>query len=473
MNGARAYLARLGITDRIAPVIVPAFVMACVAFGGASQENLLQSAALPLAAIVCLMWILFDRSLEDMPRTATAVLWFTAGYVLIAALQLVPLPPDVWTRLPGRGAVQAGFAVFGGPLPWLPLSQAPEKTLSSLLQILPPLAVFMMAVKLRWRHAIAPMLWTLPLLGAASLALGAVQAMGGEASDLYIYPTTNRGQPVGFFANVNHQASFLVMCLPFVGALVASLRHRSQTGEGVVEKVVLAIALGGACVTGVIVAGSIAGYILLGPALICAIIIASARGGDGAGRSIAALLVGIIALAAALASSPFVEKAGTSLDNGRLSRGEIYANTIEGIREQGIVGAGLGAFQQVYPRFENPDVVYPTYANHAHNDYLEMAFEAGLAGVALLAGLIVWWLTQAMAIWRGPLNEEGRVRCAAAIATAVVLLHSLVDYPLRTTAIASVAAFCLAAMIAVRRRPVRPSPSVADNDATDARNIVL
>jgi O-antigen ligase len=180
-----------------------------------------------------------------------------------------------------------------------------------------------------------------------------------------------------------------------------------------------------------------------------------------------------VLLAAALATSPFVEKAGTSLDGGHLSRTEIYANTLKGIEEQVIVGAGLGAFQQVYPRFEDPDVVYPTYDNHAHNDYLEITFEAGLAGVALVVGLIVWWLAQAVGVWRGPLNEEGRLRAAAVIATAVVLLHSLVDYPLRTTAIASVAAFCLAAMIAERRRKTRQEPPAPEEEGADARNIVL
>jgi len=233
----------------------------------------------------------------------------------------------------------------------------------------------------------------------------------------------------------------------------------------------------GACVTGVIVAGSIAGHILLAPALIAAIVIDRSRASPGGqNRSVALFVIAFLALAGALASSPFVMSAGgsweanTSLEGGHLSRQQVFANTIEGVKEQAIVGAGLGAFEQVYPRYEDPNVVSTRFANHAHNDYLEFVFETGVVGILLIGGMLVWWAGQAARIWSGPINEEGRLRRAATIATAVLLLHSLADYPLRTTASAAVAALCLAAMVAVRRGPKRAG---ADEDASAARNIEI
>lgn len=72
------------------------------------------------------------------------------------------------------------------------------------------------------------MAWTIPLLGAASALLGLAQVFTGDQSPLYLYDFTSRGLPAGFFSNFNHQASFLLMCLPFTAALAGRLRRDSE-----------------------------------------------------------------------------------------------------------------------------------------------------------------------------------------------------------------------------------------------------
>ena len=59
----------------------------------------------------------------------------------LIAIQLVPLPPAIWTALPGRDFVANGYALLGQPLPWLPISLAPYQTIASALWLLPPLAI--------------------------------------------------------------------------------------------------------------------------------------------------------------------------------------------------------------------------------------------------------------------------------------------------------------------------------------------
>jgi O-antigen ligase len=467
------------LIERARPGVLPGFLIACVAFGGASQENAIQSSALPLVAVFCLFWLAFDRRFSPMPKSARVVVWFAAAFVAIALIQLVPLPPDLWAHLPGRAGVKAGFEALGVPLPWLPLSLAPEKTISATLQILPPLAVFLIAVKSPWRQAIAPIAWLLPLLGAASVALGVAQVLGGEKSPLYLYPTTNRDAPVGFFSNTNHLASFLVLCVPFVGVLLGRLRRSQQSGNAVVERVVFAVSLGGLCIAGVAIAGSLAGYILLLPALIAAFGIArkAKTGSGGDRRSVLAFFFGMLALAMALATSPYVLRATSSFDSaladGNLSRPELFARTIEGIEAQWPIGAGLGAFREAYPRFENADIVTSRYANHAHNDYLEFVFDAGVMGACLILAVLIWWGRRTVGIWTSALDEEGRMRRAASVAIAIVVLHSLVDYPLRTTASAAVAAFCLAVMISVRSRAGPGEAAIFDPPNDNDRNVVI
>ena len=41
-------------------------------------------------------------------------------------IDIVPLPPELWTALPGRSEIVANYRLLGVPLPWLPLSLAPE-----------------------------------------------------------------------------------------------------------------------------------------------------------------------------------------------------------------------------------------------------------------------------------------------------------------------------------------------------------
>ena len=61
-----------------------------------------------------------------------------------------------------------------------------------------------------------------------------------------------------------------------------------------------------------------------------------------------------------------------------------------------------------------------------------------------------WWGGRAFAIWRSP--DAAEMARAACIASAAILLHSLVDYPLRTAAIATSMAMVLALMADPARR---------------------
>jgi O-antigen ligase len=106
------------------------------------------------------------------------------------------------------------------------------------------------------------------------------------------------------------------------------------------------------------------------------------------------------------------------------------------------LGSGLGSFVRVYRLYESPDAVTNKYVIHAHNDYVEIALELGLAGVFLLLLFLEWWISQSIAVWRR--GEDGPWARAASIASGTVLVHSLVDFPLRSAAIAACFAMCLA-----------------------------
>ena len=87
-------------------------------------------------------------------------------------------------------------------------------------------------------------------------------------------------------------------------------------------------------------------------------------------------------------------------------------------------------------------------------------------GVALIVAFIAWWLVAAKRVWRSA--EAGPYARAASIASAAILVHSIVDFPLRTAAISACFAMCLALL--VERRPVERQDSA---DLRPARHLVV
>ena len=118
------------------------------------------------------------------------------------------------------------------------------------------------------------------------------------------------------------------------------------------------------------------------------------------------------------------------------------------------LGSGLGSFRRIYAVYEDHDRLDPTaYVPHAHNDYVELALETGIPGLIVLLLFLLWWGRAAWRAWAGP--GSGDYARAAAVASAAILVHSLVDFPLRTAGISAVFAMCLALMI--RQRPAAPA----------------
>jgi O-antigen ligase len=133
------------------------------------------------------------------------------------------------------------------------------------------------------------------------------------------------------------------------------------------------------------------------------------------------------------------------------SREQILATTGRAIADYMPFGSGLGSFLRVYRTYESPDSVSSEYVIHAHNDYAELALELGLPGIILMLLFLAWWAVVVVRVWKDGGAPFAR---AASIASAAILVHSLVDFPLRTAAISTCFAMCLALM-SEPRAPLR------------------
>ena len=115
-------------------------------------------------------------------------------------------------------------------------------------------------------------------------------------------------------------------------------------------------------------------------------------------------------------------------------------------------GSGMGTFVPVYAMHQRPeDALIDAYANRAHNDFLELWLEAGVAGLGLVALFAVWLAGRALKLWRrnAPGSEiDLSIARAATLVVALIAAHSFVDYPLRTGAVMAIMAFACGLLVA-------------------------
>ena len=427
--------------DHLREAVVPAYLFLCLVLGGSAQ-GVWFNAALQLLAIVIIAWALIAPTQR---QASASTKWLLPIFVLalsLAALHLVPLPPALWTSFPGREVVVTGFAILGEPLPWLPISLAPYETLATALRLLPQLAILAGMLRL---DAYRPswLVWSLLAGTTAGVVLGALQVTGGggPGSIWYLYPISNFDRATGFFANSNHMASLLVATIPFLFAILAA--SGTYRGSKAVQKRSALFALAGGTLLvillGLALNGSLAG-IGLGAPVVAASALLIMRPEMQRRWLLAPAVLLLVGVGAILAASDKSQSQDASISIG--TRQVITETSLEATRDFLPLGSGVGSFDEVYRLYEQPDAVSRTFVNHAHNDYLEIALETGVPGVVLVLLFLAWWTWSSLARWReSPGDPYAK---AATIASAAILAHSVVDFPLRTSAMAAVFAIAIA-----------------------------
>ena len=432
-------------------------VVSAVVFGGASQRNDLALALVELTAVPLLCVALYRIFSSGAWRENKGLLALTAAVIAVPILQLIPLPPEIWTGLTGREQAVVALQLLGQEPGWTPLSLTPDATRAALWALVPPVAMVLAITTMdaSSRLSIAAIL----VAGAVAsiLLAGAQLASGGEA--LYLYSHSRAGEFNGFSANRNHIATLVLMGLPIAAAVGAGLFGPRSARENVgrwifaLYAVLAVIAIG--------LTRSRTGIVLVGPVLIVSLLLmwqATRRGGSlWKMLGFAAIAALGVATVAAFGLAPILDRFESARESGDL-RFEAWPAIIHAGNSVQPWGAGLGAFDPVFRSFEPLSDLGPRFWNRAHNDYLELWLEAGLIGT-VLTGLVLVWAAQAWVLsWRGSSERELPVLArAAGVCVLVVALHSVVDYPLRTETIAVFLAFCFGCLTppAASRRTLR------------------
>jgi hypothetical protein len=437
------------------------FLVLALVLGGGSRIELVGPVVLRCLAIGALVWLFWPglAPLRDLPRRVVAFLLVLLALPLV---QMIPLPWGVWTSLPGRELAADVYKVIG-TTPWQPISLTPERTLNAFFAQLPPLAGFLIASRIDDQGATR--LWLIIAIAAGvSAAIGILQVIGGESSSLYFYAITNSDSSVGVFSNANHQALFL--CVGIVAAcrwVTLTVAGRRQLPR---EPMLIGAAIVLTLLASIPLTLSRSGAIMAVIALAVGLCFAGPRTFriDPLlfNRARVALFV-LVAVGFATISVFALLGDAAERDLAGDARLRALPQMLAVALEMLPFGSGLGSFDAVFRSRESIETIGPTYLNNAHNDWLQLVIEAGLGALALGVVFVLWWAWRGLDVWRtaegrGATIKHGR---AAFAILGLALMHSAVDYPLRTSAMAVVFTMCAAMLMRVAEadKPVSKSRS--------------
>jgi len=157
---------------------------------------------------------------------------------------------------------------------------------------------------------------------------------------------------------------------------------------------------------------------------------------------------------------------------GSQKRSTIIITTLRAARDYLPLGSGGGSFPVIYPSYENPEDASFEYINHGHSDYSEFLLEYGIPGAGIIILALALWIA-CLPRLRPTNGPESGVMRAAFVSIGMVAAHSLVDYPIRTAAIAAVVAMAAALLVAPPAVGASPSHVSRRRSRVGNRTITL
>jgi O-antigen ligase len=349
-----------------------------VAFGGVYPW----SYAPALGALAASAVLLRPRVAQPGTRTIDLALVCSLAW---GALQAVPLPLSWRDWLSPNVHVVAGAVRFNSVADPHTLSLNPAATVRALVIAAMAAAMFWTTREVCGRYGPRRIVRTIAWAGLA-ITIVAIAALSSAPSRVYgIWDAGERARPFGPFVNRNHMGTWLLMAvLPVIGYIFARFQRRASSVVAAVDApMVWLMGAASAMSIGIIVAlsrsaivGTVAGGLCLAAA-------AAMR----RGRARWAVLAVAVTAAVIVATNPRALDLGRRFeDSGTTetwSRQAIWRETVPIIRDFPVTGVGLGSYGDAMLVYQQSDRRW--FFNQAHNQYLQLAAEGGIALLAPLA----------------------------------------------------------------------------------------
>lgn len=269
--------------------------------------------------------------------------------------------------------------------------------------------------------------------GAVVAVFALLQGMAPNGKLYWIWALEQGGSIYGPYVNHNHYAGLMEMLTPFplvlaatrftdgnrkivvagVAALMAASIFLSGSRGGMAAFVVQMVMLGVFLVRKS--EGSWKQPLMLGGFLAVVIVFLVWMGGNELTRRLASIH----------------SEAREEINGGvRLT---IDRDCLRMLFKRPFLGWGLGTFPIVYPEFRS---FYTTFfVNQAHNDYLQLLVETGLAGFSIAAWFLVLVFRRSAAkLTNWTQTASGAMTVAALLGCVGILVHSFLDFNLQIPA---------------------------------------
>ncbi|HYG80821.1 MAG TPA: O-antigen ligase family protein [Pyrinomonadaceae bacterium] len=353
------------------------------------------------------------------------------GFFLLGLFQLLPL----------GGGTGAGGAVSGTVSGSLSID--PYSTRLALVQVAALFVYFAAALAFidspkRLRLVVR----VVTIFGFALAFFGLIQHFSSP-NKIYWLKELPQSTPFGPFYNRHHFAGYmeLAMALP-LGLLFSGGIERDKRPLYIFAAAFMGIAL--------IITNSRGGLIAMAAEIVFLLMLTAVRrderAGEGAGgrawrlktlvvRAGLAFVMVLALIGGALffgGEGALTRILGTvNSDDPTTGRAHFWATTLNIVKDHPLVGTGLGSFGLAYTRYDTRNGLYRL--EQAHNDYLQLASDAGLVGVALGVFFVVVLFRNGLA--RRETEDPFRrgVATGALVGCFAVLVHSFFDFTLHTT----------------------------------------
>ncbi len=433
--------------DRLANILAPVLLAAIMLLGGGGSPSPLSETLLEcFAALVAMVLIV---TFPNDRRFGRSSLIAAALILALPVMQMIPLPPLIWQAMPGHQAERAALTLIERADSWRSWSVLPDRTLASLLAMVPPVILMLLAASqsYRWQRRMIALIAAISIL---SLLVGAAQLAGGTGS-LWRFYVTDQDYLLGFQANHNSSADILLLAMVAIAAIAESKSIDSNQPPGAPLLLLAVTGASALLILGTVLTASRAGMALIPIAILAQLAILRRHFRFG-GKQFALTALGVAAVVGVswflLRDNHVIVRILRRFDFAGEFRPEIWKDAVFVLRQYWPFGSGMGTFMPVFMAAERLEVLDPAIANRAHNDFLELAIEGGIPAIALMIAIAALILRAAM---RGLLSAPLSTRplLVFALATMLILgLHSLVDYPLRSMALAGIMAFASGLLLA-------------------------
>jgi O-antigen ligase len=377
-----------------------------------------------LTSVVVLLWLADSWKAGGLIVSPNALMAPLAGLLMIGAVQLLPF----------GGSTIAGVQTTGS------LTVDPYATKAFLARLLIYLVFFgICSSYINNGRRAAVVAIGLVMFGAVLAFLGMLQRVSDPTSVLGIREST-QAIPFGPYVNQHHFAALMNMtsglALAHLMSADASRQRRVMLAVGAMLMLAAVLFTGSR--------GGLLAYLSVVAFVVSFKLLNREQNGESVSRgrwlggalvviAVVILSIGLVLFLGgdqALLRGIGSANLGSDVSTGR---SHFWAVALQIFLAHPLIGTGLETFGVVFPQYDTWSGAMRV--EQAHNDYLQMLAEAGLAGISCVAAFVFLLIRGALHTLKMAVGEKWRAMTIGALAGCFgVLIHSFFDFPLRTPA---------------------------------------